>query len=440
MNIRTLFLACAALCLIASAAQANPRRTPVVKAVDAVSPAVVNITVSKKVRGNRSPFGDPAMDQFFREFYGQQQLRVRKAFGSGVIINGAEALVVTNAHVVANGDSVLVRLMDGREFNAELLGADGDFDLAVLKLKEAQNLPEVALGDSDDIYIGETVIAIGNPFGYSHTVTTGVVSAINRSMGSKSRFFGSFIQTDAAINPGNSGGPLLNINGRLIGINTAILSKAEGIGFAIPANKIKLVVRELLDTGHVAPIWLGIFGQDIDPATARYFNLKNLDGMLVAETYDQTPAAEAGVKPGDIVLSFNGRKISDKTAYMANLFSVTKEERVDLVVQSGGKTRTFSFKPQPLDKEKALTLVRARWGFELEDRQQGPGAEVTRVVSGSPAARLGLRSGDIIHQIGGRRLNSGINLLNAFLRYRMQKTVLLRVQRGRNLYTARLTI
>ena len=168
------------------------------------------------------------------------------------------------------------------------------------------------MGDSNDIYIGETVIAIGNPFGYSHTVTTGVVSALNRPMKTANGAYGSFIQTDAAINPGNSGGPLLNIQGKLIGINTAIHARAEGIGFAIPVNKAKFVVAELLDTGHVAPIWLGIFGQDIDQPTARYFNLKNLKGMLVSEVYPSTPGAEVGIRPGDIILAVNGRGISNK--------------------------------------------------------------------------------------------------------------------------------
>jgi Do/DeqQ family serine protease len=439
MPIRSALLALALLVTLVVPAHADDRRTPVVEAVQAVSPAVVNITVTKQATGGRSPFGDPFFDQFFREFYGQQQ-RQAQSLGSGVIVNGKKALVITNAHVVAGGDSIVVRLMDGREFQAELLGSDSDFDLAVLKLKKAHDLPEVTIGDSDDIYIGETVIAIGNPFGYSHTVTTGVVSAMNRPMKTRTGSFGSFIQTDAAINPGNSGGPLLNINGELIGINTAIHARAEGIGFAIPVNKATFVVRELLDSGHVAPIWLGIFGQDIDQATARYFNLKSLDGMLVADTYDHTPAAKAGLKPGDIVLGFNSRKVAGKDDYMGKLFGMTRSEKVELLVQRNGKDRKVIMTPQPLDKGKALALVRSRWGFELADRTKGPGAEVTGVIPGSPAAKLGLQPGDIIHQIGNRRLASGIDLLNSFLRHRMQKTILMKVQRGRNLYQARLNL
>ena len=419
----------------------NDRRTPVVRAVEAVSPSVVNITVTKKGQtGTRSPFGDPFFDQFFKEFYGNQRQREAHSLGSGVIIDGGKSLVLTNAHVVASGSAITVRLKDGREFSAELVGSDPDFDLAVLKLQKASRLPQVAMGDSDGIFIGETVIAIGNPFGYSHPVTTGVVSALNRPMQTKRGAYGSFIQTDAAINPGNSGGPLLNIHGELIGINTAIHARAEGIGFAIPINKAKFVVAELLDSGHVSPIWLGMFGQDIDQAAARYFNLKDLKGMLVSEVYPDTPAARAGIKAADIILSVNGRTVGNKGDYLARLYGTTKSESLSLVVLRSGKQFRHTFKPQVLDDRMALDLVRTRWGFELADRAKGVGAEVTTVVPGSAAAQLGLQTGDIIHQIGNRRLKSGIDLLNAFLRNRMQKTVIMRVQRGRHLYNVRLAL
>jgi len=426
--------------IMACPAWADSRRTPVVKAVEAVSPSVVNITVIKKTTfGARSPFGDPFFDQFFKDFSGQQP-RQSQSLGSGVIIDGAKALVLTNAHVIASGGEITVRLKDGREFKAELVGSDPDFDLAVLKLRKAADLPQVAMGDSNDIYIGETVIAIGNPFGFSHTVTTGVVSAVNRPMKTSNGAYGSFIQTDAAINPGNSGGPLLNIHGKLIGINTAIHARAEGIGFAIPVNKAKFVVDELLNTGHVAPIWLGVFGQDIDQATARHFKLRNLKGFLVSEVYSATPAAKAGIKAGDVILAVNGRGVTNKDDYLTQLFSVTKSEGLTIILVRNGKHRKLELRPQVLDKKMALTLVRTRWGFELADRRNGTGAEVTVIVPGSPAARLGLQAGDIIHQIGSRRLASGLDLLNAFLRNRFQKTVLMRVQRGRGLYYVRLTL
>ena len=434
-----LTLLCTLAVLPADAAK-DPRRTPVVEAVDAASPSVVNITVVQRTQQNNgSPFGDPFFDQFFREFHGQRQ-RQAQSLGSGVIIDGEEALVLTNSHVIKSGGDITVRLNDGREYKAELVGSDADFDLAVLKLADARDLPEAPMGDSDDIFIGETVIAIGNPFGYSHTVTTGVVSALDRPMKTKGGAFGSFIQTDAAINPGNSGGPLLNIHGKLIGINTAIHARAEGIGFAIPVNKAKLVIKELLGAGHVAPIWFGVFGQDIDQATARYFNLKSLKGMLVAEAHKNAPAARAGVRPGDVILDFNGRQLDGKDDYMARLLGVTRNETVDLVIHRDGKRIPLSLTPQALDKGMAVDLVRARWGFELVDNKRGSGAQITRIMPGSPAAKLGLRSGDVVHQLGNRRLSKGIDLLNAFLRNRMQQTVLMRVQRGRSLYYVRLTL
>lgn len=438
MKKRLLFLVLFLLLSVVPADAAD-RRTPVVLAVESVSPSVVNITVVSKAQDARSPFSDPFLDQFFSEFYGQRR-RETQSLGSGVIIDGSKALVLTNAHVVSSGGEISVRLKDGREFKADLVGSDSDFDLAVLKLENGSGLPQVAMGDSDSIFIGETVIAIGNPFGYSNTVTTGVVSALNRPMKTDRGAYGSFIQTDAAINPGNSGGPLLNINGELIGINTAIQARAEGIGFAIPINKAKYVVAELLDTGHVSPIWLGLFGQDIDQGAARYFNLKDLKGMLVTEVHPGTPAAGAGVKPGDIVLALDGQAVDNKDDYLTRLFGVTRSESISLVVLREGEQRSLDLRPQVLDKGMALKLVVARWGFELADRSQGPGAEVTRVVPGSAAAKLGLRKGDIIHQIGNRRLAAGIDLLNAFLRNRMQKTVMMRVQRGRNLYTVKLTL
>ena len=429
--------------ILASAVPAHAfddRRSPVVKAVEAVSPSVVNITVIKQVQtGGGSPFGDAFFDQFFKEFYGQRQ-RQSQSLGSGVIIDGAKSLVLTNAHVISGGADITVRLKDGREFKADLVGSDPDFDLAVLRLHNADKLPQMSMGDSDDIYIGETVIAIGNPFGYSNTVTTGVVSALNRPMKTNRGSFGSFIQTDAAINPGNSGGPLLNIHGELIGINTAIHARAEGIGFAIPINKAKLVIGELLHSGHVAPIWLGIFGQDIDQATARYFKLKSLKGMLVAEVLSDTPAAKAGVRPGDVVLAFNSQQIADKNDYMNRLFGITRSEKARLTVLRDNKRITLTLTPVVLDADVARQLVLLRWGFGLEDGSAGKGTVVARVNPSSPAAKLGLQPGDVIHQIGNRPIEDSADLLNAFLRNRMQSTVIMRVQRGSTLYYVRMNL
>ena len=277
------------------------RVTPTVRAVSAVAPAVVNITTTLHQRRAATPF-----DYFFglpeREYQSE-------SIGSGVIIDGKQALVLTNAHVVNGASAISVRLLDGRSFEADVVGAEPDFDLAVLRLKNASNVPSVRMGDSSDLMPGESVIAIGNPFGFSHTVTTGVISALDRSIASDEGIITDLIQTDAAINPGNSGGPLLNILGELIGINTAIDARAEGIGFAIPVNKARAVVDAILEQGHVTPSWLGVLGQDVDPRTARALGLPRPEGLLVTEC-----PVKGEMKPGDVILALNGQPVADRAA------------------------------------------------------------------------------------------------------------------------------
>ncbi|MEA3429209.1 MAG: trypsin-like peptidase domain-containing protein, partial [Thermodesulfobacteriota bacterium] len=224
------------------------RENPVVRAVRKVSPAIVNINSEYEVRRRVNPFSrfsrDPFFDSFFKDFFdpGFEQRYKRTSLGSGVIIDGKRGLILTNAHVLAKSTTITVILNDERKFDARIIGADPDSDLAVLRISSKDPLPAVEMGDSNDLMIGETIIAIGNPFGFSNTVTTGVISAVNRSIRAKDAVYHDFIQLDASINPGNSGGALLNINGELIGINTAIYAKAQGIGFAIPINKAKRIV------------------------------------------------------------------------------------------------------------------------------------------------------------------------------------------------------
>jgi Do/DeqQ family serine protease len=439
-----LLLALASASLAATPAEIELRRTPVVRAVEAAAPAVVNITTAKLVEVVGSPFGrGPANDlfgQFFKRFYGQIPVQKLQNLGSGVIIDGQKALVLTNAHVIEGATEITVRLLDGREFKAELVGAEPDFDVAVLKLESAKNLPQVRLGDSADLRMGETVIAIGNPYGYNHTVTTGVVSALNRSLQTEGGAFTDLIQTDAAINPGNSGGPLLNIVGQVIGVNTAIHAEGAGIGFAIPINKAKRVVAELLGTGHVAPVWLGVFGQDMDPRLAAGLGLRDLKGMIVAEVAPGTPAAQAGIRPGDVVVRINNTDVRDKDHYTEILRNSTQAEPLTLTLKRGGKPVSVSATPMPLDEQTVLLQVEKRWGMAVRDNPRGDGALVNAVRAGSPAARMNLAPGDIVHQIGNLRLKTSKGLLWAFLRYRMQNALLMRVERGGGLYYARLTL
>lgn len=412
------------------------RRTPVVRAVQAVAPAVVNITTARVVERNVNPFGslfgDEMLNPLFQQFFGNQGLTrkfMQQSLGSGVIFDGEKGLVLTNAHVIGGATSIRARLLDGREFDADLVGSAPDFDLAVLHLANATALPQVAVGTSSDLMIGETVIAIGNPFGFTHTVTTGVISALGRSIRTEQGVYTDFIQTDAAINPGNSGGPLLNLVGELVGINTAIQAGAEGIGFATPVDKATRVVAEILDAGTVSPVWLGLAGQDLDQRTAGYFDLDSLAGMLVTQVYPDTPAASAGIKPGDVLLSVDGVRIQDKDHYLEVLRNYTRGETLTLIVARGGEELQIAARPAIFDAARAVELALARWGMEVADAGDAAGLAVTAVRAGSPAGRLGMRAGDRILKIGGDPIQHKDDYVRAFQRYRMHNTILLLVGR-----------
>jgi Do/DeqQ family serine protease len=417
-------------------ASQSQRITPVVRAVQKVAPAVVNITTQRMVERRASPFGDMFQDDFFRDFLGRSGIptqQMQQSLGSGVIIDGKQQLVLTNAHVIEGATAIQVLLQDGRSFDADMVGSDPDFDLAVLRLKNAADLPEAPMASSADIMPGETVIAIGNPFGFGHTVTTGVVSALNRSIKTEQGVFTDFIQTDAAINPGNSGGPLLNIEGQLIGVNTAIFAKAEGIGFAIPIDKAKRAVAELLDTGSVSPVWLGVAGQNIDQRMASWLRMKSTRGMLVTEVYDDTPASRAGIRPGDVMLSLNGITVEDNDHYLQLLRNHTKNELVRLGMQRDGKDMTLNLRTVALAPDLARKLAEQRWGFVAAAAKNG--LTVQSIRAGSPAAQLGLQQGDIIVKIGGIAMQTYGNYLYAFTKHRLDATVLMLVAReGRGYY------
>ncbi len=440
------------MCLAARAAQAAPpagsredRVTPVVRAVKAVSPAVVNITSARVVEGRFGSPGGLFQDEFFQGFFGrgfpgaQGRRYKQESLGSGVIIDGAKGLVLTNAHVISGATEVTARLKDGREFEATLVGADPDFDVAVLKLEKAGNLPQAEMGDSSDIMIGETVVAVGNPLGYAHTVTTGVISASNRSLRSESGTYADLIQTDAAINPGNSGGPLVNANGEVIGVNIAIRADAEGIGFAIPINKARRVVRELVEEGRVAPVWLGLSGQSLDARAASYFGLEAPAGLLVSEVFENGPAHKAGLNPGDVILAFKGAKVEDKDHYISLLRTVTAGETVSLVVLSDGKKRQAEAQAEAFSAGAAVNWAAARWGFRVAERP-GKGLVLTEAQSGGPAAKAGLRAGDVLLQLGGERLKTAEDFTRAVTLRRMDGALLLTIERDGRGYYARVIL
>lgn len=406
------------------------RMTPTVRAVSAVAPAVVNITTTLHQRRAATPF-----DFFFglpeREYQSE-------SIGSGVIIDGDKALVLTNAHVVNGANSISVRLLDGRSFDADVVGAEPDFDLAVLRLKKASRLPSVHMGDSSDLMPGESVIAIGNPFGFSHTVTTGVISALDRSITSEEGIITDLIQTDAAINPGNSGGPLLNILGELIGINTAIDARAEGIGFAIPVNKARAVVDAILEQGHVTPSWLGILGQDMDPRTARALGLNRPEGLLVTEC-----PVKGELQPGDVIQTMNGQPVTDRAVYLSLLRNRQPGESIRADVVRRGKTLKLTLKTLPFSDREADSLAERRWGIvpgKSADLGGMGGLYVASVREGSPAQRLGLRAGDILIALGGQGVASADDYRDAFRRNYLSRQVHVQIVRDRRVLQARMAL
>ena len=275
---------------------------------------------------------DPYFESFFRDFFdpGFEQRYKRTSLGSGVIIDGKRGFILTNAHVIEKMGTIMAVLKDKREFKAHIVGADPDSDLAVLRISSKDPLPAIEMGNSDDLMIGETVFAIGNPFGFSNTVTTGVISATHRSIRTESTVYHNFIQTDASINPGNSGGPLLNVNGELIGINTAIFAKAQGIGFAIPINKAKRIVSDLIRYGEVVPAWSGITVQDIDERIAQYLHLSHADGVLVTEIEKNSPAFKSGIQNNDIILAIETKTIQSVENYQNIMKGVAAGDTIRL--------------------------------------------------------------------------------------------------------------
>jgi serine protease Do len=428
------------------AAEQELRRTPVVRAIETVAPAVVNIHTQRVVEREVNPFGSmfngsDFFAPFFREFMGPGSTRkyVQRSLGSGVIIDSTERLVLTNAHVISGASEISVRLQDGRQFGAELVGSDPDFDLALLRLDGGDLLPQTRMGDSDNLLIGETVIAIGNPFGFGHSVTTGVISARNRSVETRRGLFTDFIQTDAAINPGNSGGPLLDITGSLIGITTAIHAEAQGIGFAIPINKAKRVTAELVSHGRVQPVWLGVNGQDVDQRIASFMGLSSITGMLITEVFSGTPAEKAGFRVGDLIETVNGIEVKDKDTYLRILRNATPGLRLQISYRREGTLSRVQTTPVRFENQTAAQLALKRWGIVVSaDGRKG--LVLQEVRPGSPAALVGLARGDRLLKIAGTDLTSIEEFVSAFARFRMHSNVILLAERDHRAYHLRVVI
>ncbi len=428
-----------------------------------VSPAVVFIQVEKMVQQPNvqffSPFGEgsPFGDDFFRRFFGtpspegpnrfqepQQKNRV-VGQGSGFIFS-EDGYILTNNHVVGDADKVTVKLLDGREFTAKTIGADPHSDVAVIKIDD-KNLPVLALGDSDAIEVGEWVVAIGNPFGLSHTLTVGVVSAKGRSSVGIADYE-NFIQTDAAINPGNSGGPLVDLDGKVIGMNTAIFSRSGGymgIGFAIPINMAKAIMDQLIQTGSVTRGYLGIVIQNLTPDLAKSFGLEDHKGILVAEVSKDSPAEEAGLKQGDVIVEFEGKPVDEIGPFRNRVALKAPGSKGKITVLRDGERQTLAITIGKLPEEELASAGQPhsmdKLGFIVQTltpelaQQLGikdtKGVVVTSVTPGSVAAMAGINPGTVILEVNRKRVNNAEDFKRAMAQTPENGTVLLLINDGK---------
>jgi serine protease Do/serine protease DegQ len=411
-----------------------PSLSPIVKKV---SPAVVNIATRGTIR-DRGPQNPLLDDPFFRRFFdvppdsGPRERPFQSA-GSGVIFDAKAGYIVTNAHVVENASEITVTLQDGRDLKAEVVGSDEPSDVAVLKVKSESTLVQIGLGDSAKVEVGDFVLAIGNPFGLQHTVTSGIISGLSRS-GINPDGYEDFIQTDASINPGNSGGALVNLRGELIGINTAILSRSGGnigIGFAIPVNMAHSVMDQLIKYGSVKRGQLGVSMYTVTPDIAHSLGLPNALGALVSQVVDGSPAEKAGIHTGDVITSVNGQPVKSNSELRNSIGLMRVGDKVEIGLLRDGKPvkvtaiiadTTASTQPGP-----AESIHKAFEGATLADAPDGGGALVKSVEPGSAAAQSGLRNNDVI--VGANR-GRVTNLQQLRERAKGNPVLVLEVRRG----------
>jgi Do/DeqQ family serine protease len=424
MSLRLAFAACALLLAQAVAHAATPSGLPTLAPlVNQVTPAVVNISVV-----TRSPMEDNPLfrDPFFRRFFNlpDRQQRKEQAAGSGVIVDATHGYVLTNHHVVKDAEQVTVTLKDRRQFQAKIVGTDPGTDVAVLQI-EARELTALKFGDSDQLSVGDYVIAIGNPFGIGQTVTSGIVSALGRS-GLSPEGFEDFIQTDASINPGNSGGALVNLRGELIGINSAIIGPAGGnvgIGFAVPSNMSRVVMAQIVKYGEVRRGRLGIEMADINAEIAKRLGVSSLEGVAVAAVQPGSPAAIAGLAERDVITHMNGRILHSAAELRARLALTPIGEELELRFVRGGEVRNVRVRiaavqqvsasdAQAVPQLAGMRVVEIERGSPLFKRVDG-GLIVAAVEQGSRAWQAGLRAGDIIYGVNRQRTRTVAEFVGA---------------------------
>ncbi len=383
-----------------------PSLAPMLKRV---SPAVVNIATRGTVQEQNPLLNDPFFRRFFEGPNQQPRQREFQSAGSGVIVDAKNGYIITNAHVVENATDITVQLLDNRSLKAKVIGTDPGSDVAVLKV-QAGNLVDLPIADSDRAEVGDFVVAIGNPFGLGHTVTSGIVSALGRS-GINPEGYEDFIQTDASINPGNSGGALVNLSGQLVGVNSAILSRTGGnigIGFAIPSNMMKTVMNQLIKFGAVKRGVLGVNIQTLVPEIATSMDLpEGTQGALVSQVVEGSAAEKAGVKAGDVITAVNGRPVKDAGSLRNSIGLISIGEKVDLSLLREGKPRRVTAVVSERDataEAKAAGTHPGLEGADIIDSQNG--VLIRSVAEGSPAAQRGLRANDVILAVGRTRVAS----------------------------------
>lgn len=407
-----------------------PSLAPIVKRT---SPAVVGISVKGTVQAQQN---NPLLqDPFFRRFFDLPEVPQERQFqaaGSGVIVDTANGYILTNAHVVENAKEITVTLLDNREIKAQVKGTDSATDIAVLQVK-ANNLTAIPLADSNKAQVGDFVIAIGNPFGLEHTVTSGIISALSRAPGISENGYEDFIQTDASINPGNSGGALLDLNGQLIGVNSAIFSSSGGnigIGFAIPSNMAKSVMDQLIKYGKVVRGVLGVSIQTLTSDLARSIGAEGVEGAVVSEVQEGSAADKAGIKPGDVITAVNAKAVKSDQALKNAIGFLRVGEKVEISLLRDGKPRRVTAviaERSEAAKQASATMHSGLEGAEFADAGRNEGVVITAVAENSPAATNGLRRNDLIVAIGRARIMNVQQLREVV---KEANSFLLTVQRG----------